>query len=304
MDPAAPAALLSAVAEGTTESKKGHIVARGLSHAFGATARSARGRGDGERRSAVLKDVDLEVRSGEFFCIVGGSGCGKTTLLRVLAGLLRPEAGEVSVGGRTVEGPRPEVGFLFQQPVLLEWRTVLENVLLPLEVGHGGSHRSPWRGRKSSEAKRARALELLAGVGLEGYEHHRPDQLSGGMQQRVALARTLLPDPEVLLMDEPFGALDAITRGAMQTLLLGLWERLERTVVFVTHDIAEAVFLADRVAVMGGRPGRIEAVFPVDIPRPRPASLRYEGHFAARCRPVYDVMEKLHGPLRGEGTDG
>ncbi len=105
-------------------------------------------------------------------------------------------------------------------------------------------------------------------------------------------------------MDEPFGALDAITRGAMQTLLLGLWERLERTVVFVTHDIAEAVFLADRVAVMGGRPGRIEAIFPVDIPRPRPASLRYEGYFATRCRPVYDAMEKLHGPLRGEGTGG
>jgi NitT/TauT family transport system ATP-binding protein len=284
-------------ANGTAEGEKGRIVARGLSHAFDAPAR-----GRGEERAQVLKDVDLEVRAGEFFCVVGGSGCGKTTLLRVLAGLLRPEAGEVSVGGRTVEGPMPEVGFLFQQPVLLEWRTVLENVLLPLEVGHGGARRGPWRGRKSSEAKRA--LELLAGVGLEGYEHHRPDQLSGGMQQRVALARTLLPDPEVLLMDEPFGALDAITRGAMQTLLLGLWERLGRTVVFVTHDITEAVFLADRVAVMGGPPGRIEAVFPVDIPRPRPASLRYEDHFAARCRPVYDVMEKLHGPLLGEGTDG
>ncbi|MDP9485541.1 MAG: ATP-binding cassette domain-containing protein, partial [Actinomycetota bacterium] len=180
---------MNALAEGTTEAKKGRIVARGLSHAFDAPARAARASGDGERRSPVLKDVDLGVCAGEFFCIVGGSGCGKTTLLRVLAGLLRPEAGEVSVGGRTVEGPMPEVGFLFQQPVLLEWRTVLDNVLLPLEVGHGGSDRGSWRGRKSSEAKRARALELLAGVGLEGYEHHRPDQLSGGMQQRVALAR-------------------------------------------------------------------------------------------------------------------
>lgn len=277
-------------AEGPTDGES-RITVRGVTLSFSPPAARGGGRPRGEqgKPSSVLAGLDLEVLPGEFFCIVGESGCGKTTLLRVLAGLLPPDEGEVWMGRLPVRSPTPEVGFLFQQPVLLEWRTVLENVLLPVQVGYGR------RNRGSLERWRKRALALLDEVGLAEFAAYRPRQLSGGMQQRVSLVRALLCDPEVLLMDEPFGALDAITRESMQGLLLGLWRRLGCTVVFVTHDIAEAAFLADRVAVMGGRPGRIEELFPIDLPRPRSASLRYEDRFAARCRPIRDAMGRLHG---------
>ena len=212
---------------------------------------------DGEPIVA-LEGVDLHVRRGEFVTIVGPSGCGKSTLLSVVAGLLEATGGEVRIGGTAVTEPYTDLGFVFQSDLLLDWRTVAGNVLLSCVM----------RGLDES-AYVSRAHELLGSVGLEGFEGKRPFELSGGMRQRVALCRALLLDPPMLLMDEPFGALDALTREQMQVDLQTIWQRSQKTVLFVTHSISEAVFLSDRVIVMTPRPGAIRAILDVELDRPR-----------------------------------
>jgi NitT/TauT family transport system ATP-binding protein len=207
---------------------------------------------------AALASVDLEVHPNEFVSLVGRSGCGKSTLLRILAGLVPASGGTVEIGGRAVTGPRRDVGLMFQRPALMPWRSVIENVLLPAEI-LGLDRR----------AARRDAADLLELVGLAGFERQRPWELSGGMQQRVALCRALLHEPDVLLMDEPFAALDALTREELSLELQRIWSERRTTIVFVTHGIAEAVVLSDRVAVMTPRPGRIARVVDVAAPRPR-----------------------------------
>ena len=230
----------------------------------------------------ALDRINFDVAEGEFVAIVGPSGCGKSTLLKILAGLLAPSAGEVKLRGEEITGPRRDIGVVFQSPVLFPWRTVLDNVLLPADVQK--------LGRQTSQA---RALELLAMVGLQGFEHRYPWELSGGMQQRVAISRGLIHNPAMLLMDEPFGALDAMTRESLNLELQRIWLECRETVLFITHSIAEAVFLADRVLVMTPRPGRIAEDVRIGIPRPRALDVlaipefagivgRIRAHFNAR----------------------
>jgi NitT/TauT family transport system ATP-binding protein len=211
-----------------------------------------------EGSMCALQQISFSVSEGEFVAIVGPSGCGKSTLLKILAGLLAPTQGEARLRGAPITGPRHDIGVVFQSPVLLPWRTVLENVLLPVDVQ---------RQRRDRYVKAAR--ELLSLVGLEGFESRYPWELSGGMQQRVAITRALIHDPAMLLMDEPFGALDAMTRELMNVELQRIWLERKNTVVFITHSIPEAVFLADRVLVMAPRPGRIIDTLEVSLPRPR-----------------------------------
>ena len=214
----------------------------------------------------ALDHVDLAVRDGEFVCLVGPSGCGKSTLLRLLAGLDRADAGTFTLAGQRINGPSPEVGVVFQQATLLPWLTVWQNVTLPLRVG-GHTHRRP-RGRDARPAPHRRP---------DGFENKYPYELSGGMQQRVAIVRALARDPKLLLMDEPFGALDALTREKMNAELQRIWLASRKTVVLITHSIDEAVFLGDRVVVMSPRPGRIVRELKVDLPRPRIAAETF-GH--------------------------
>ncbi len=214
----------------------------------------------GEAVVEALASVDLAVGDREFVAIVGPSGCGKSTLLKLVTGLRRPTRGTITLHGRPVDGPRSDVGIVFQSPVLLPWRTVLDNVLLPADVLH--LPRAQYRDR---------ALELLELVGLGGFAKNYPQELSGGMQQRAAIARALVHDAPLLLMDEPFGALDAMTREQMNIELQRIWAASRKTVVFITHSIAEAVFLADRIVVMSPRPGRVLEV--IDNPMPRQRSL-------------------------------
>ncbi|WP_448591371.1 ABC transporter ATP-binding protein [Thermoflexus hugenholtzii] len=226
------------------------LIGRGIAHCY----RTDRG------EVWALREVSLALRPGEFVCLVGPSGCGKTTLLRILAGLLRPTQGEVWLMGQPLRGPDRRIGIVFQKDSLLPWRTALENVRLPLELN----------GPSGPEAEQ-RARVLLRQVGLEGFEDAYPRELSGGMQHRVALARALAADPEILLLDEPFATLDALTRERLNELLLSLWERQRKTVLMVTHDVHEAARLADRVLVMRPRPGAIVAEIPISLPRPRGA---------------------------------
>ena len=211
-------------------------------------------RGDVE----ALRDVSLNVAPGEFVAIVGASGCGKSTLLRLVAGLVPASSGRVVLDGRPVLGPRADTAMVFQAPTLLPWADVLRNVTFPLRLMH-----------QAGGDTEARARKLLATAGLAGFEHRLPRELSGGMQQRVAICRALLQQPRVLLMDEPFGALDALTREEMSLELLRIWSGLQMAVLFVTHSISEAVLLADRVVVMSPRPGRVAEVIDVKLPRPR-----------------------------------
>ena len=218
----------------------------------------------------ALTPVDLNVAENDFITLLGPSGCGKSTLLRIIAGLDRPSSGRVMLDGRAVEGPGPDRGMVFQSYTLFPWLTVAEN------IAYGLRERGvPLRERE------AVAAAWIGRVGLTGFERYYPKQLSGGMQQRTAIARALANDPGVLLLDEPFGALDNQTRGLMQELLLGIWERERKTVVFVTHDIEEAVFLASRVLVMSARPGRIKAEVPVDLPHPRDYRVKTSPEFNA-----------------------
>ena len=216
----------------------------------------------------ALRDIDLAVGRGELVAIVGPSGCGKSTLLRVIAGLRPPSRGRVEVDGRPVTRPLPSVGMVFQAPVLLKWRTIESNVLLPAEL----SGLDP-------DAYRGRAAALLRLVGLDEFAGKLPRELSGGMQQRASLCRALLLDPPLLLMDEPFGALDAMTRESMNLELLRIWQAQRKTVILVTHSIDEAVFLADRVVVMSPRPGAIREVLDVKVPRPRTSGTRLDPAF-------------------------
>lgn len=204
----------------------------------------------------ALEDIDLHIYPGEIFALVGPSGCGKSTLLNLVAGFDTPSSGMVLVGGQRVEGPTPDRGVVFQEHGLFPWLTVLQNVRFGPMV-------------RGNRPQLERSREIIRLVGLAGFEHHYPRELSGGMRQRVALARVLVNEPKVLLMDEPFGALDSQTRLAMQELLLELWERVRVTILFITHDVDEAIFLADRIAVLSARPGRLKAEFRVGLPRPR-----------------------------------
>lgn len=235
----------------------------------------------------AIDAIDLEVTSGEFVSILGPSGCGKSTLLYIVGGFVPPSGGTVSVSGRPVTGPGPDRGPVFQEFALFPWKTVLGNVAYGL--------REAGLPRREAEA---RASALIARVGLKGFERFYPKELSGGMKQRVAIARTLAYDPAILLMDEPFGALDAHTRIRLQNELLDLWERDRKTVLFVTHAVDEAVFLSDRVVVMTRQPGRIKAVVDIDLPRPRRRDellldSRYQHHVIDLERMIEDQPEDL-----------
>lgn len=225
-----------------------YIRIKGLSKAFGVGSDSVQ----------ALHNIDCSIEQGSFVTVVGPSGCGKSTLLRILAGLLDYNVGTVLLDRQPVHGTRRDIGMVFQNSILLPWRTILENVLLPAEV----------LGLDASKA-RERAMQLLHMVRLDGFEHKYPRQLSGGMQQRASIARALLHDPKMLLMDEPFGALDAMTRERMNLELQRIWMESGKTVVLITHSIPEAVFLGDVVFVMSPRPGTLEKVFHIDLPRPR-----------------------------------
>lgn len=236
----------------------------------------------GRDRLTVLDNVTLQAEENEFTCIVGPSGCGKSTLLNLVAGLAPFDAGRVEFRGRPVTSVNTQVGYITQDSNLLPWFTVLENIQLPLDI----------RGIGSTVAeKRSLAREWIARVGLEGFEQQYPHELSGGMQKRVSIARTLVYDPEVILMDEPFGPLDAITKMVLQDLLLKLWQERQKTIIFVTHDLTEAITLGDRVVVMTRRPGRVKTVLPVAMERPRDAfSLSETPEYAAIHRRFWDLM--------------
>jgi NitT/TauT family transport system ATP-binding protein len=218
---------------------------------------------------AALDGVCFDVADGEFVTVVGRSGCGKSTVLKIVAGLLGKTAGRVRVDGTEVTAPLRDAGIVFQAPTLLPWRSVLDNVLLPAEFL-----------RMDAGLARRRARELLELVGLAGFERRYPRELSGGMQQRAAISRALIHDPRLLLLDEPFGALDALTREEMNLELLRIWSERRKTSLLITHSIPEAVFLADRVIVMSPRPGRVADIVPVPLPRPRTAALRLAPEFA------------------------
>ncbi|MBL3698862.1 ABC transporter ATP-binding protein [Leucobacter luti] len=217
----------------------------------------------------ALSETSVDFREGEFVSLIGPSGCGKSTLLKLIAGLDTPTSGEVRVGGNPVRSPLRTASVAFQKPTLLSWRTVLDNILLPVEIRDG----------RPSRADRAYAHELIEMMGLQDFASHYPKELSGGMEQRAAIARSLVTRPELLLMDEPFGALDEFTREDLNEELLKLWEAEPKTVVFVTHSISEAVFLSDRIMVMSARPGRISDVIEVDLPRPRTPEIRTSAEF-------------------------
>jgi NitT/TauT family transport system ATP-binding protein len=258
------------------------IEIRGLSRAFGRR----------DARVEAVRGFDLSVAPGEFVSILGPSGCGKSTVLNMVAGLLPPTAGEILLHGRPVAGISPEVGYVTQQDNLLPWRTLLENVEVALEL----------KVRQAPPAeRRLRARAMLARVGLSGFEDRWPHELSGGMRQRANICRTLVYRPDVILMDEPFGPLDAMTRGVLQRELLGLWSEFRSTVLFVTHDIQEAILLSDRVVVMSARPGRIKAVERIAIPRPRdPLSIETLPDYAAAkqrlSRLIWDELLPGAGP--------
>jgi NitT/TauT family transport system ATP-binding protein len=233
--------------------------------------------------TVALNDATLDVADGEFISLIGPSGCGKTTLLRIIANLIQPSSGEILVAGKSPHQARldREYGYVFQAPALLEWRSVLKNVMLPLEVM-----------KYSRSDQEARAASLLAMVGLKDFHKSYPWQLSGGMQQRVSIARALAFDPKLLLMDEPFGALDEITREAMNLELLKIWQETKKTVIFVTHSIPEAVFLSSRIVVMTPRPGKIERVIDVNLPYPRGVETR-------ESQPFFELATEVREALRG-----
>jgi ABC-type nitrate/sulfonate/bicarbonate transport system ATPase subunit len=235
----------------------------------------------GERRVVALEDIELTVAEREFVAILGPSGCGKSTLLNMVAGFDLPTRGSVKVAGEAIVAPAPTRGVVFQEPALFPWLTVMDNVVFgPKTLG------------QSAARYRARAAQIIEQVGLSGFEASYPAELSGGMRQRVGIARVLIMEPKVLLMDEPFGSLDAQTRTLMQELLLALWERHQQTVLFITHDIEEAVLLADRVCVMTARPGRIKKSMEVRMPRPRSIELTTSPEFNALRREVLELIRE------------
>jgi len=245
-------------------------------------------KGGGE--TVALEEIDLTIERGEFISLIGPSGCGKSTLLRVVGDLVAPSAGSVEVNGKPAARARldRDYGMVFQAPVLFDWRSVEANVRLPLEIqGVGGSERD------------ARVREMLELVELGGFAKHYPHQLSGGMQQRVAIARALAFQPALLLMDEPFGALDEMTRERLNAEVLRVWARTGTTVIFVTHSIPEAVFLSTRVVVMSARPGRISDVIPIDLPQPRDEETRETDRYYELVTEVREALRAHHGPAAG-----
>ena len=255
------------------EAASGHVAIRGLSKVFYSKSGPL----------TALSDINLTLHSGEFVSIIGPSGCGKSTLLRLVGGLLEPDGGAITIGGRTPQEAqrRKEISFVFQDPALLPWRNVLRNIALPLEINRGTNGHRP-----------RTPQELLALVGLTDFSTYYPRQLSGGMQQRVALARALILDPSLLLMDEPFGALDEITREAMRYELLRLWQESRKTVLFVTHSIAEAVTLSDRVVVLSPRPGKVQAIVNIDIARPRGDDLENSDAFRSYTTQLRTLLRR------------
>jgi NitT/TauT family transport system ATP-binding protein len=235
----------------------------------------------------ALQNIDLQIEPGEFVSLIGPSGCGKSTLLRVIGDLIEPSEGTVEVNGKAARQARSDhdYGMVFQDSVLFDWRNVARNVGLPLEL-------LGWDRAK----RKARVDEMLRLVELENFGEHHPWQLSGGMQMRVAIARALSFEPSLLLMDEPFGALDEMTRERLNIELLDIWKRMESTVVFVTHSISEAVFLSTRVVVMSPRPGRIAGIVPIDLPQPRTVDTREDPHF-------FELVTEVRELLRGIGAD-
>jgi len=239
----------------------------------------------------AVHEASFEVKEGEFISLLGPSGCGKSTLLMMLAGLDSPTSGSLRMAGHAVTGPRRDVGIVFQDATLLPWKSVLENVLFPLQIL-----------KLPSEQFHGRAMELLQRVGLNGFENKRPHELSGGMRQRVSICRALVHDPKVLLMDEPFSALDAITRDQMNIVLSELLERYRKTVIFVTHSIREAVYLSDRVLVMGGRPSSVMLDLPVHFARARKFEIEETPEFSALCRTLRLTIEHAHQQPTGAQT--
>jgi NitT/TauT family transport system ATP-binding protein len=227
----------------------------------------------------ALEEISLDVGDGEFLAVVGRSGCGKTTLLKLTSGLLPATSGTVRVDGKPVTAPLTNIGIVFQAPVLLPWRKTLDNVLLQIEAR-----------KLDVNGYRRKALELLELTGLKGFEDRYPSELSGGMQQRVSISRALVHDPPLLLMDEPFGALDAITRDEMNLELQRIWGEAKKTVVFITHSIPEAVFLGDRVVVMTPRPGKIAEIVKIDLPRPRTTTMRDDPKFIGYVRTIRERL--------------
>ena len=227
----------------------------------------------------ALDGIDLDIKPGEFVSVVGPSGCGKSTLLRIIAGLTSATAGSVSVFGKDVRYPVTECGIVFQQPILLDWRTIVENVLFNIDM----------RGL-DPKAHRPRALQLLKAVGLSDFADKHPYELSGGMKQRAAIARALVHEPPLLMMDEPFGALDALTREQMRLDLERIWLETKKTVFFITHSIDEAVLLSDRVVVMSPRPGRIETILKINLPRPRGFAARHSNAFNEATNTITDIF--------------
>ncbi len=242
--------------------------------------------GRGARVTRAIERIDLAVAPGEFVAVLGPSGCGKSTLLKIVAGLLRPTEGAVRIGETRVDGPYTDLGIVFQSPVLLEWRNVLDNVLIQLELRDVDPRRY-----------RARALDLLRQVGLFDFAARLPRELSGGMRQRAAIVRALIHDPPLLMMDEPFGALDALTREQMRIDLEKLWLARRQTTLFITHGIAEAVALADRVVVMTPRPGRIDRIIDIDLPRPRDKAVVTSQRFTEYCDAITECFMR-HGIIK------
>ncbi|RKP55990.1 ABC transporter ATP-binding protein [Pararobbsia silviterrae] len=239
--------------------------------------------GPAHARLTTLDALDLDIAPGEFVCVLGPSGCGKSTLLGAIAGHIRPAAGEIAIDGVRVEQPHPERGLVFQQHTLFPWKRVIDNVAFGLKMKHVGAR-----------DRHREAAALLDLVGLTGFESHYPAQLSGGMQQRVEIARVLVNQPRILLMDEPFGALDAQTRRKMQLLLLDIWSKIRTTVVFVTHDVDEALLLGDRIVVLSQRPARIVADFKVPLARPRDEASTTDAAFVELKRACLALLDAKH----------
>ena len=236
----------------------------------------------------AIREVSLQIGKGEFISLVGPSGCGKSTLLLILAGLIDPTSGSVVIEGRRVTAPQTDMGIVFQDPLLLDWRNVLENIMIQIQIR-----------RLKRSLFEQRAFDLLARAGLSGFEKKHPYELSGGMKQRVSICRALVHNPSTLLMDEPFGALDALTRDQMNLDLQRLWHGSGKTIIFVTHSISEAVFLSDRVVVMSPRPTTIEELLPVELPRPRKLDTRETADFGKYVHRIRSLFYKS-GVLQNE----
>lgn len=262
----------AAVAQTSAAAAEAYVRVAGVDKVY----RSARG------DVHALRDIDLDIAPGEFVSVVGPSGCGKSTLLKCIAGLETATAGTIHIRGEAVVEPPVDIGIVFQRDVLLDWRTVLDNILLPIEFRK--LQRSDWE---------ARAHELLSLFDLDEFADRMPWELSGGMRQRVAICRGLLLDPPFLLMDEPFGALDAITRDELNLELERIWERTQKTILFITHSIPESVFLSSRVVVMSRNPGEIAEIIDIDLPRPRSLDIRETPEFAAYVRRIREIFESL-----------